>query len=188
MKADDTVPAATSSWMTLAGYGLTGVSALFFLMDAGMKLMQLPIVLQTTAQLGWPTSSVVPLGMILLVSTLLYIFPRTSILGAVLLTGYLGAPSQRTRGSTAHCSRIPCSASTSVSSFGRGCICAILFCARCSRRAAWRVERIGLHRRSCDKAAPHLGRQRNPVYELVTGPRPAWTGGCERRNTTNGPA
>jgi hypothetical protein len=76
--------------MTLAGYGLTGVSALFFLMDAGMKLMQLPIVLQTTAQLGWPTSSVVPLGMILLVSTLLYIFPRTSILGAVLLTGYLG--------------------------------------------------------------------------------------------------
>ena len=90
MKADDTVPAATSSWMTLAGYGLTGVSALFFLMDAGMKLMQLPIVLQTTAQLGWPTSSVVPLGMILLVSTLLYIFPRTSILGAVLLTGYLG--------------------------------------------------------------------------------------------------
>jgi hypothetical protein len=59
-------------------------------MDAGMKLMQLPIVLQTTAQLGWPTSSVVPLGMILLVSTLLYIFPRTSILGAVLLTGYLG--------------------------------------------------------------------------------------------------
>jgi hypothetical protein len=90
MKADDTVPAATSSWMTLAGYGLTGVSALFFLMDAGMKLMQLPIVLQTTAQLGWPTSSVVPLCMILLVSTLLYIFPRTSILGAVLLTGYLG--------------------------------------------------------------------------------------------------
>jgi DoxX-like protein len=77
-------------WMTLVGHGLTWLCALFLFMDAGMKLLQLPIVLETTMQLGWPASSVVPLGVVLLISTLLYVFPRTSILGAVLLTGYLG--------------------------------------------------------------------------------------------------
>lgn len=77
-------------WMKLAGYGLTGLCALFLFMDAGMKLARMPIVLETTAQIGWPVSSVVPLGIVLLISTLLYLFPRTSILGAVLLTGYLG--------------------------------------------------------------------------------------------------
>lgn len=76
--------------MTLAGYGLTGLCALFLLMDAAMKLMELPIVLETTIQLGWPASSAVPLGLVLVISVLLYLLPRTSILGAVLLTGYLG--------------------------------------------------------------------------------------------------
>jgi hypothetical protein len=81
---------ATPRWMLLTGYGLTGLSALFLLMDAGMKLMRLPIVLETTTQLGWQTGSIVPLGILLLTSTLLYLFPKTSLLGAVLLTGYLG--------------------------------------------------------------------------------------------------
>jgi hypothetical protein len=76
--------------MSLTGYGLTGLCTLFLFMDAGMKLMQLPIVLETTMQLGWPTSSVVPLGILLLILALLFVFPPTSILGAVLLTGYLG--------------------------------------------------------------------------------------------------
>jgi len=77
-------------WMTRTGYGLMGISALFLILDAGMKLMRFPIVLETMAQLGWPESSAVPLGIVLLVATLLYLVPRTSILGAVLLTGYLG--------------------------------------------------------------------------------------------------
>ena len=76
--------------MLNTGYGLSGLAALFFLMDAGMKLMRLPVVLETTTQLGWQTSSVVPLGIVLLISTLLYLYPKTSVLGAVLLTGYLG--------------------------------------------------------------------------------------------------
>jgi len=80
----------TSNWMLNTGYGLSGLAALFFLMDAGMKLMRLPVVLETTTQLGWQTSSVVPLGIVLLISTLLYLYPKTSVLGAVLLTGYLG--------------------------------------------------------------------------------------------------
>jgi hypothetical protein len=76
--------------MRWTGYGLTGLVGLFMLMDVAMKLAQLPIVLETTAQLGWPTATVVPLGLVLLISTALYAMPRTSILGAILLTAYLG--------------------------------------------------------------------------------------------------
>ncbi|TDX63155.1 DoxX-like protein [Methylosinus sp. sav-2] len=82
--------AATGNWMRWTGYGLTGLVGLFMLMDVAMKLAQLPIVLETTAQLGWPTATVVPLGLVLLISTALYAMPRTSILGAILLTAYLG--------------------------------------------------------------------------------------------------
>jgi hypothetical protein len=83
-------PRVTSKWMTRAGLGLTGVVALFLFFDAAIKLSQLPIVLATTQEMGWPTSSVVPLGVILLVATILYISPRTAVLGAIFLTGYLG--------------------------------------------------------------------------------------------------
>ncbi len=79
-----------SAWMMRFGYALTGVTALFFTIDAGIKLLRLPEVLETTSQLGWPASSVVPLGIILLGATLLYVLRKTSILGAILLTGYLG--------------------------------------------------------------------------------------------------
>lgn len=90
MRNNDAMSAPSPRSMTLAGYGLTGLCALFLLMDAAMKLMELPIVLETTIQLGWPASSAVPLGLVLVISVLLYLLPRTSILGAVLLTGYLG--------------------------------------------------------------------------------------------------
>jgi len=81
---------ATPPWKVRTGYALSGVVALFLLSDAIMKLMQIPIVLETTAELGWPVGSVVPLGIVLLLATGLYVFPRTSMLGAILLTGYLG--------------------------------------------------------------------------------------------------
>jgi hypothetical protein len=76
-----------SNWI---GWGLSALVVLFMLMDGGMKLMQLPIVLETTSQLGWPTSSVVPLGIVLLACAVLYAVPQTSVLGAILMTGYLG--------------------------------------------------------------------------------------------------
>jgi hypothetical protein len=80
----------TKIWKRRAGYALSGLVILFMLMDAAMKLMRLPVVLDTTVQLGWPSDSAVPLGVLLLVCTVLYGWPRTSALGAVLLTGYLG--------------------------------------------------------------------------------------------------
>ena len=77
-------------WMHRTGLALTGLVSLFMLMDATMKLLRLPIVLETTAQLGWPVDSAEPLGVILLIATALCVLPRTSVLGAILLTGYVG--------------------------------------------------------------------------------------------------
>jgi hypothetical protein len=77
-------------WKVRTGYALSGVVALFLLLDATMKLIEIPIVLETTAELGWPIGSVRPLGLVLLLLTALYVLPRTSLLGAILLTGYLG--------------------------------------------------------------------------------------------------
>jgi len=76
-----------SNWI---GWGVSTLVVLFMVMDAGMKLAQLPVALQSTSQLGWATSSVIPLGVVLLVCTILYAVPQTSVLGAILLTGYLG--------------------------------------------------------------------------------------------------
>ncbi len=72
------------------GLGLTVVVAGFLLIDAGMKLAQVPVSVTTMAQLGWPASTVMALGIVLAVCTLLYCIPATSILGAVLVTAYLG--------------------------------------------------------------------------------------------------
>jgi hypothetical protein len=63
---------------------------LFLLMDGGMKLFKPPFVVDATRQLGYPESEIVGIGMVLLTCTLLYVVPRTSILGAILLTAYMG--------------------------------------------------------------------------------------------------
>jgi hypothetical protein len=62
----------------------------FLLVDGAMKLWKPAVVLEATRQLGYPESGVGGIGIVLLACTLLYTFPRTSILGAILLTGYLG--------------------------------------------------------------------------------------------------
>jgi hypothetical protein len=69
---------------------LTSLSALFLLMDGGMKLFKPPFVIEATARLGYPESAIVGIGVTLLVCTVLYLIPRTAILGGILLSGYLG--------------------------------------------------------------------------------------------------
>lgn len=69
---------------------LTALPALFFLVDGGMKLLEPPVVVESTIRLGYPESAIVGLGAVLLVCTALYVIRRTAMLGAVLLTGYLG--------------------------------------------------------------------------------------------------
>ncbi len=74
----------------LAGRILSGLSSVFLLFDGGAKLFKPAAVVQTTLQLGYPETTIVGMGIVLLVSTVLYLIPRTAIFGAILLTGYLG--------------------------------------------------------------------------------------------------
>ena len=69
---------------------LSALMALFMLVDAVMKLIKPQVVIEGTVKLGYPESAIVGLGIVLLISTILYIVPRTAVLGAILLTGYLG--------------------------------------------------------------------------------------------------
>lgn len=74
------------------GYGLSGLFVLFMVFDGVIKLPPLDIVLQTMTEIGYPASPAMArgLGILALVCTALYVYPRTAVLGAVLLTGYLG--------------------------------------------------------------------------------------------------
>ena len=73
-----------------AGYVLTGLVAAFLTFDTVMKLLQLAPAVQGTTELGYPAGTVVVIGAIELLCLVLYVIPRTSVLGALLLTGYLG--------------------------------------------------------------------------------------------------
>ena len=72
------------------GYALTGLVTLFLLFDAVTKLLRLQMVVDATVQMGFPAWTVPVIGGTLLVCLALYLVPRTAVLGAVLLTGYLG--------------------------------------------------------------------------------------------------
>ena len=80
----------TSPKQILAGRIISGFAVLFMLMDGIMKLFKPTFVLEANARLGYSESTVVGIGVALLACTVLYVIPRTSILGAILLTGYLG--------------------------------------------------------------------------------------------------
>jgi len=81
---------AVSTRMLWAGRILSGLPALFLLLDGAMKLVKPRFVVDATVQLGYPESVILGLGIVLLACTALYLIPRTSVLGAILLTGYLG--------------------------------------------------------------------------------------------------
>ena len=76
----------------IAGYTMSGVVIAFMLLDGGMKLVPLDVVIKSTAELGYPASPELArgLGVVALLCTALYAFPRTSVLGAILLTAYMG--------------------------------------------------------------------------------------------------
>lgn len=79
-----------SKKMFWAGRIVSALPVLFLLVDGAMKLFKPPVVVDATVKLGYPESTIVPIGIVLLVCTVLYIVPRTAVLGAILLTGYLG--------------------------------------------------------------------------------------------------
>lgn len=83
-----TIPASkTALW---SGRILSALAVLFTLFDGVTKVMKEPHVMQASAQLGYANRLIPVIGIILLICTVIYVIPSTSILGAVLLTGYLG--------------------------------------------------------------------------------------------------
>jgi hypothetical protein len=86
----ETQSAPVSKIRLWAGRIISAIPALFLLMDGVMKLFKPAIVVETTVKLGYSEGVILPLGIVLLACTILYLIPRTAILGAILLTGYLG--------------------------------------------------------------------------------------------------
>jgi hypothetical protein len=72
------------------GRALSSMAVLFLSFDSIGKLLQVQPVLDGTVQLGYPQDVVFTLGVVQLMSVAVYVIPRTSVLGALLLTGYLG--------------------------------------------------------------------------------------------------
>lgn len=73
-----------------AGIVISAIPTLFLLMDAVGKLVKPEPVITGTVELGYPETVILPLGIVLVICTILYAVPKTSVLGAILLTGYLG--------------------------------------------------------------------------------------------------
>jgi hypothetical protein len=69
---------------------LGSLLALFLFVDGAGKVLRLTPYVEGTARVGYPASCLVPLGLVLVACTILYVVPRTAGLGAILLTGYLG--------------------------------------------------------------------------------------------------
>src|SRR5262245_19466083 len=77
----------TALW---AGRVMSGFAVLFLLFDAAVKVLQLPMAVEATTQLGYCANVLPWLGLIELACLAVYLVPRTAVLGAVLWTGYLG--------------------------------------------------------------------------------------------------
>jgi hypothetical protein len=90
----------TSRWSVVPGFGrtirartgiaLSAIAVSFLLFDSVGKLLKVAPVVAGTEQLGYPESVIRTLGALLLLCVITYVIPRFSIIGAVLLTGYLG--------------------------------------------------------------------------------------------------
>ena len=86
----ETQTSSVSKGMFWAGWVMSAPPALFLLVDGAMKLVKPEVVVKTTMELGYAETVILPLGVVLLACTILYLIPRTAVLGAILLTGYLG--------------------------------------------------------------------------------------------------
>lgn len=86
----DAHTAAISKGRLWTGRTMSALPALFLFMDGIGKLVKPAPVVEGTVQLGYPESVLLGLGLVLITCTVLYVIPRTAVLGAILLTGYLG--------------------------------------------------------------------------------------------------
>ncbi len=85
--AQNPVVSSAGLW---SGRIVTALVILFMLFDGAMKVLKLAPAVEGTVRLGYPAGLVVPIGIVALGCTILYAIPKTAILGAILLTGYMG--------------------------------------------------------------------------------------------------
>ena len=85
-----TQPASVSKKKLWTGYVLTAMIALFLLFDCSLKILKLAPAMEANARLGYSSRVILPIGIAELICLILFVVPRTSLLGAILLTGYLG--------------------------------------------------------------------------------------------------
>ena len=90
MSIDSQTSLPQSKAMTIVGWILSVLPCLLLVMSATFKLIQSEEVVKGFEEQNWPLSTAVPLGIVELASTILYLIPQTAVLGAILLTGYLG--------------------------------------------------------------------------------------------------
>ncbi|HEX7831870.1 MAG TPA: DoxX family protein [Thermoanaerobaculia bacterium] len=83
-------PTDISRGQIWTGRVFSAIGVLFLLFDAIGKLLRPAAVIEGTTQLGWPVSAILTLGVIQVICLIAYLIPRTSVLGAILWTGYLG--------------------------------------------------------------------------------------------------
>jgi len=86
----DNQPGSISGTALWSGGIISGLVTAFMIFDGVIHILRPAPVVQGFAQLGFPLRFAVPLGMVSLTCVALYVLPQTSILGAILLTGYLG--------------------------------------------------------------------------------------------------
>jgi hypothetical protein len=82
-----TPPGRGAIW---TGRVISGLLTALLLFSSAMDLAKPPEVVKGTAEMGIPEAAIIPIGVLLLVSTVLYAIPATAVLGAILLTGYFG--------------------------------------------------------------------------------------------------
>lgn len=80
-------PATKALWTARV---VSGLAVLFLAFDATVKILRLPPAIEGTSRLGYPVEVILGLGLLQLACLILYLVPRTAVLGAILWTGYLG--------------------------------------------------------------------------------------------------
>jgi len=81
---------AVSKPMLWGGWALTILPAAVLILSGFMKVLKPEFIVTGFAHMGWPSELAVGLGIVEITSAVLYLIPRTAVLGAILLTGYLG--------------------------------------------------------------------------------------------------
>jgi hypothetical protein len=80
----------TTKGIVWTGRIISALPALFLIIDGAAKLFKPAPVIEATVRLGYSENAIIPIGILLLICTVIYLIPKTSVLGAILLTGYLG--------------------------------------------------------------------------------------------------